>query len=72
MPTFFQRQGIEDVTGFQPTSPGDGDTQGHHPHLIRVVGIGSDGQRNPQILGLAAMDVVEVEPLKIGVDLLTL
>ncbi len=50
--TFLLGQGVEDVCGFEPAPSCDSDSEAHHPHLIKVVGIGSNGEPNSHLLYL--------------------
>ncbi len=60
---------VQEIRGFDPAPSCHGDPQAHHPQLVDVVGVGSDGQRNPHLLGLARTDVVKIEAFEVSVDL---
>src|ERR1700681_2107766 len=66
---FLRRQGVQDIVFGEPGATRLGDSVTYFLHVRSMVGIGVDDNFHPMLLGHAQMNVAEVEPLGVGVQL---
>jgi len=68
-PELIELTGVQNVAGLEPASPCLIDGITHKAELVRTVGIGRQYQLDADLLGQFGVPFVEVEPVRLPVDL---
>lgn len=64
-----QRPGVEQVALLQPPASGLADPVPEHAHPLDAMGVAVDADEDTLTLGRLAVDVEEIEPLGMGIEL---